>query len=172
MLIIAEDLSPAGGDVFLLCDETSVREQSCKFLSLFFSLPISLIRSLLQSAHGARGLLIQEPCKALLGGRWEFAEAPGWRISIFCAVRGNGDSVGWDTSPPSELGEVSALVPGHRELPWCPEWPWKSRKLVTSSAKAALHPGKGQGPLVTLLGQPPPAPECWVTSPKEPVNVS
>lgn len=39
---IAEDLSPARGDVFLLWNQTSVREQSCRFISLFFSFTCSI----------------------------------------------------------------------------------------------------------------------------------
>lgn len=46
MVGAAEDLSPARGDVFLLWNQTSVREQSCKFISLFFFLPVPLIWSL------------------------------------------------------------------------------------------------------------------------------
>lgn len=41
-VVIAEDLSPARGDVFLLWNQTSVREQSCKFISLFFFFTCSI----------------------------------------------------------------------------------------------------------------------------------
>lgn len=55
---------------------------------------------------------------------------------------------------------------------WCLEGLQEGRKVVASSAKAALHHGKGQGALITLLGQSPPAPGRWVASPEEPINVS
>lgn len=39
---IAEDLSPARGDVLLLWNQTSLREQSCKFIWLFFFFTCSI----------------------------------------------------------------------------------------------------------------------------------
>ena len=88
---------------------------------------------------------------------------------MLCAMSGDRGSMGWDTSPPREVGEVLDLVPGHRVVPGVA---LEGQGSVTSSAKAALHHGKGQGPLVTLLGPSAPAPGCWVSSPEEPINVS
>jgi len=50
--------------VFLVCEGTSIREQSRTFLWLFFFLPVSLIQSLAGLAHGERGLLIQSHPKS------------------------------------------------------------------------------------------------------------
>lgn len=63
-------------------------------------------------------------------GRWRtFAKDPGSGRSF----EGDRGSVGWDTSPPRELGEVFALVPGHRVVPGAALGRQESRRQLCQS---------------------------------------